>query len=100
MAYTKELISVGAGLSNRRTAAMQTPRYVRPSQHGHLHNINVEVALVGLGGRGGISVAAVTAAYGSALTAGHFCKDVYGPDTWLTHVRGHGGRIIDHNQAY
>ncbi|TDB56574.1 hypothetical protein EIY72_27650, partial [Pseudomonas vancouverensis] len=40
-----------------------------------------------------ISVAAVTAAYGSALTAGHFFKRLYGPDTWLTGVRGHGGHF-------
>jgi hypothetical protein len=31
-----------------------------------------------------ISISSVTATYGSALTAGHFWRDLYGPDTWLT----------------
>ncbi|MCK6254592.1 hypothetical protein, partial [Pseudomonas fragi] len=30
---------------------------------------------------------------GFALTASPFLKDLYGPDTWLTGVRGHGGHF-------
>ncbi|OPA99599.1 hypothetical protein BFW87_02475 [Pseudomonas fluorescens] len=47
-----ELACVGAGLSNRRTAAMQTPRYIRrtrlmPSQASQLPHLICVVAVSG-----------------------------------------------------